>query len=321
MSKLWSFALLFVVCLGLLYGQPSQPPTLSAVEQTSQKRDIKPNDAQSHTQTDVKGTQKLPIWDDANCPGCRQTSSAEGTYESNEKPAKRRRDDPNWWVAWLTGVLVTVACVQAGFFVWQLRMMRKSLADSKIAAEAARDAATAAKQSADIASHSERAWVVDEIRQMGNLPANGEVFAVYMSFKNFGRTPALIVDLKIRLHTFQLEDTDPLIGAEVLPEFPAYDHEQNFFEVGDQGIILVPTQSFTVAQSFEEEGGKWTQFLQLVVPTKQRRLCCYGLISYEDGFGNLRTNQFCYIWDLGFDPKGVIPNFRRFGPSHYNHAT
>jgi hypothetical protein len=239
--------------------------------------------------------------------------------DAEQRPDNKKPDESYWHKAvkpdilpvWFGGLAALLASI-AGLL---------TLGNLKEQARVGLLAANAAKDSAEIAIKSERAWVVDEIRQMENLPILNEVFAVYLTFKNFGGIPAQIMGLKVRFRTFRFKETDPLVGGEPLPEFPAYDDGQIFFEIGDRGIVLAPNQSLTIAQPFEEEGGKWTNFLALVVPPGQRRLCCYGLISYMDGFGTLRTNQFCYIWDPGFDPKGVIPNFRRFGPSNYNHAT
>ena len=50
------------------------------------------------------------------------------------------------WIA--TIGLVLVAAVQAGLFVWQLKLLRRSIGDSAIAAKAARDAANAATATA-----------------------------------------------------------------------------------------------------------------------------------------------------------------------------
>jgi hypothetical protein len=312
-------SLAFVFALAL-NGHPSQPPIPSAVTKPCNYGDAQCKGIQPQSQPALQGTQASPLWVEVIQAGTDQPHAKPDAEKAKDGPPTNWRSDPNGWVAAFTLLLAFIAAIQAGFFYWQLGIMKKSLADSKTAADAAKLAAEAAMKSADIATNSERAWVVDEIRQMEKLPNPNEVFAAYLTFKNFGRIPAQIMGLKIKFLTFRFEETDPLVGGNPLPELPIYDDEQYFLEIGDRGVILAPNQSLTVAQIFEEEGGRWTDFLQLVVPVKHRRLCCYGLISYFDGFNILRTNQFCYIWDPGFDPKGVIPNFRRFGPSNYNHA-
>ncbi len=269
-----------------------------------------------------KGTESLPLI-------VQVKPRPSSDIEAAEKKAKDEADaSTKWWGIGLGLLGLGIASGQTYIFRRQLKvfsnqeiLMTKQLDYMRYGLAATNEGLAETRRSIDVSINAQRAWVIDEIRQMETLPNPNEAFAVYLTFKNFGGIPAQIMRLKIRFHTFRLEETDPLVGVDTLPEFPAYDDEQIFFEIGDRGVILAPNQSLTVAQRFQEYGGRWTDFLDLFVVSKQMRLCCYGLISYTDGFETLRTNQFCYIWDPGFDPKGVIPNFRRFGPSHYNHAT
>jgi hypothetical protein len=324
MAKLRYLGVLLLPTLFLfvlaLRGQTSQPPSPGAGKEFSQNRSTQSHPEHSNSNPSLQFAKSLPSGIAVAQTTPDQPKPQPDEYKVKDGSAAEWRSDPNSWVAIFTLLLVAVAAIQAGLFFWQLGMLKESLTDSKNAADAAKVASEAAKASADIATTSERAWVVDEIRQIDNLPNPDVFFAVYLTFKNFGRVPALVMGLKIRFHTFRLAETDPLVGGEPMPEFPVYDDEQIFLEIGDRGVMLAPGQSLTIAQLFEEEGGKWTKFLEIIVPTKQRHLCCYGVLSYMDGFGSLRMNQFCYIWDKGFDPAGVIPNFRRFGPVNYNHA-
>jgi hypothetical protein len=103
-----------------------------------------------------------------------QKSQSETEKEERDQKAKAEVDaksafetqriaDYTWWLAAFTLTLFCIAIVQAGLFVWQLLLIRESLADAKIAADAAKDGAKAARDSVDIAKLSmiagDRAYV------------------------------------------------------------------------------------------------------------------------------------------------------------------
>jgi hypothetical protein len=169
-----------------------------------------------------------------------------------------------------------------------------------------------AKESADSAEKSAEAAI-------NLLPdANGKMRA-YITLKNWGRVPSLITDMKMRFHTFGIEGaSQPIVP---LPDMPTYDPEQVILDLGSHGVILAPDQSLTIVQDFDEDAGIMTKENALLVYAKKKRLVCYGLVTYGDGFGQSRFTQFCHMWDRGYDPAGVIPSFRRLGPDYYNQAT
>lgn len=63
------------------------------------------------------------------------------------------------WQAIFTLVLIVVGIFQLGLFIWQLWLIRKSLADTKVAAQAAKINADAALEQAKAITLSERAYV------------------------------------------------------------------------------------------------------------------------------------------------------------------
>src|SRR6266851_5756876 len=108
-----------------------------------------------------------------------------------------------WVLAYATIFLFIAAAIQAALFVWQLSLIRISLKDAKIAAEAARDAAEAATVQAKVAERSltelERPWLFLEgatvIRR--DLPGQQLIpnnWFIKLHWKNVGRAPALIED-------------------------------------------------------------------------------------------------------------------------------
>jgi hypothetical protein len=211
---------------------------------------------------------------------------------------------------------------QGNLMEQQTGILEKSVTVSQKSADAAEKSAEVALKSVEIDVNSERAWVIDEIRQPGMLPTNSDhVLKAYITFKNWGRVPALVTDLKIRFHTFGKDENGMPDGEFLLPEVPTYDTEQIFLELGDNGIILAPEQSIIIPCDFEENGGKLPRWLWLLLEAKSVRLVCYGMITYRDGFNVERFTQFCHMWDRGYDPFGVIPSFRRLGPNYYNKAT
>jgi hypothetical protein len=103
-------------------------------------------------------------------------------------------------VTFFTFFLVIVGGVQAGLFVWQLILIRRSLADAKLAAEASKEAANAATRQAKIAEESfaklERPYlyiidatpfILDRKSSIGN-----PVFYVTYTVVNYGKTPAIV---------------------------------------------------------------------------------------------------------------------------------
>jgi hypothetical protein len=80
----------------------------------------------------------------------KQTEKQEREWQEKELIDKKlafdtqRIADYTWWLASLTGCLFAIAVIQAGFFFWQLRYMRKGMEDAAIAANAAALSARAA---------------------------------------------------------------------------------------------------------------------------------------------------------------------------------
>ncbi len=107
----------------------------------------------------------------------------------NDPQQNNSKDSPDWWVAKFTGGLVAIGVAQALLFLWQLVLIRKGLADTKEAADAAKESADAATIALSVF---ERPWIFvtveDWITQRGPL----NQWSVTFKIKNHGRGPATI---------------------------------------------------------------------------------------------------------------------------------
>jgi hypothetical protein len=146
-----------------------------------------------------------PSKDQQNRPVTPTNEHANSSSNQNNPPEsfwRRTMNDPvarfTFWLFVATGTLATVAAVQAGLFLWQLRLMREGINDSKTAANAAETAAKTAQRSAEISQQrliaSNRAWVKAEI-EMSDQPCIFDSNSISVAFRfklqNIGNAPAL----------------------------------------------------------------------------------------------------------------------------------
>jgi len=125
------------------WGQSKQPP-----------RDAKTT--QQPVATDQRGTDQVPFTVKV-LPT--QKTEAERENEQRHRDNETQLTDASWWLACFTLALVFTAVVQAGLFVWQLLLIRKSLGDTKKAACAAEESADAARANAQAIMNAERAYI------------------------------------------------------------------------------------------------------------------------------------------------------------------
>jgi hypothetical protein len=222
-------------------------------------------------------------------------------------------------IAIFTIVLALVAAIQAGFFFWQLRMLRRSLEDSKTAADAAKVAAQAAKQSADIASNTERAWLVTNVTFSSNWPdisgKGGPVKSMMITnITNAGRCPAEI-------------DSTHIISLLVpkdwpLPENPTYGEIQEIYEVDSVPGEIIPADKsgYTVSpiRRFDVLTDQQIENIRAGILV----LYCYGKILYTDISFVQRTTQFGYYFHGRKDPlDGQPEGMYRLNNRAYNFTT
>jgi hypothetical protein len=119
------------------------------------------------------------------------------TKRSPDKPASdgSSKSAPDWWMIGLTGGLLLVAIFQVRLFWRQLEIMNGSLADTKMAADAALIGANAARASVDAAMGSERAYLFFDAVASHELtkgqPSVAPDLARQIVFTNYGKTPAI----------------------------------------------------------------------------------------------------------------------------------
>src|SRR5450759_888880 len=96
-----------------------------------------------------RGSENLPVF----IKGEITTQQDKGESDRAEKERQLRLEVDaaivkyTLWLAVLTGLLFLAAAIQAGLFVWQLRLMNKATNDAGVAAKAAEKVANIAERS------------------------------------------------------------------------------------------------------------------------------------------------------------------------------
>jgi hypothetical protein len=176
-------------------------------------------------------------------------------------------------------------------------------------AQAAKDAAEAAKVSAEALIDSEQAWIAVTIGAMPefNVDTNRlEILYVQPAFRNYGKTPGKITKIKAR----PLIVTEP----ETLPPEPIY--EGNGLQSFDIEIDLPPgttIQPLNIGVSNIE--------LAEIKRSRNSTLYIIGIIEYSGVAGRQHWTRFCFIYHVpsGFNP--LPEGFYISGPRAYNRAT
>jgi hypothetical protein len=211
---------------------------------------------------------------------------------------ERTTDDP---VALLTLGLLFFAGGQALLFLWQLDLIRKGLADTK-------NAADAAKKSADALPALERAYMFIETRNLvfprGNklypetTPGEEQV-SIFFQFVNHGRTPAVITSL----------DTN----FEILTEAP-----DNTLSIPPNMILendTVVEPSVAWGKTTKKLGRALDSCALKALEQGHAFMWLYGSLTYQDIFGESRITRFRWRYD------GRLKWFHACGGKPYNERT
>lgn len=177
------------------------------------------------------------------------------------------------WVALFTLGLIIVGGIQVRLFWVQLRLIGKSLIDAKIAANAAKEAADAAKVSAEHIPRVERAYL---FACPCNFVANaGSRRTTYkFSIENAGKTPGFVSQIAI------VQSLREPSGA------PAYPNSRVL-----QTDMVVAAGATNHELDIDGEAPWTTMFF------------IYGFIIYTDIFKNGHTSRFCLEVTPTADPK------------------
>lgn len=310
--------LLFIMVLVVLPVSALQTPTQSSRDTRREGGSAQGNGPENKICPPLPGTKSLPMWVEIAQAVPPEPSTPPENGKTETHPSTKRSEDPNWWLACLTGGLVLIGSGQAFLFYWQLSLLRKSLADNKTAAEAARDSAQAAGKSAAIATNSERAWIVTEAQFSTNFPdlaGDGapEQSLVLITVVNAGRTPAeierMLVCSFLYPSDFKFPDDPIYEGIEDIMHIQNIEGE--IFTAGKDRHILSPLQHIKVLTDEQMED----------IRTGRTILYCYGQILYKDISGSIRTTQFGYYYFARSKKTDrMLPGMYRLRRRAYNYT-
>jgi hypothetical protein len=199
--------------------------------------------------------------------------------------------------------LVIIALVTAGVVIWQSWEMRR-------AAEAAKEAATSAKEQAKQMVASERPCLLTEIKE----ERNGEYPVIICRVTNYGKTPAKIIDSFAKFSRASFEEDLPEKSEDEYrkdlgPPLKTPHHEW-----------IAPSKSFQVFPPYdtgllgETEPQCWEAILNGRV-----HLYFLGYVQYRDTLSNdMHETRFCYRY--GYSSKGESGLYMA-GPAGYNELT
>jgi hypothetical protein len=222
------------------------------------------------------------------------TQTGQADKQHGEEAAINRR------IARYTGALVGIGFLQALFFLWQLWMIRKSLADTEIAAKAARRSAKATQRSVetmeDTARKQLRAYVMVEFGRMVKQDLDTLTLAQwYPRITNTGATPAHRLIATARMD---------VLG---LPLPPEYYLAYNFGTIHSRAT-LHPRQRNTVTCAADRLFMEEEELARLRDGT-ERALYIYGRVEYLDIYDAPHHTNFCFwaIWkaDDSLAPGGI----------------
>ena len=287
-----------VLWVALLAAQVAPPsvPRAKAENATQAERNNK----------EQKSAEKPPAAPAVQCADC---FNVEQPTSKNERKNTESRFSKNLYTGYLIATIVGVGAALVGLFFIYKQM--------KIAGKAA----DAALQSAKYIINSERPWLLiplgDEYSEIqdpvliARLP--GEVRVSYCTFimKNFGRSPAKVVEMKLGLFT----STD----FNFVPDAHVFDAQGSLADdyTFPQGTTA-PVQA-----TFMPDGWITPQEKEEIEVKKKRYLWLCGYLKYRDTFDRneapVYETRICYRWvNYTNSPK---PFWMLVGPAEYNRAT
>ncbi|MDZ4342019.1 MAG: hypothetical protein U1E51_06225 [Candidatus Binatia bacterium] len=192
-----------------------------------------------------------------------------------------------------SAALTFATVVLVMFAGWQAYETRK-------AANAAKDAAAAAKQQGIIMAALDRPWLIPDKPIITGWPFDPEpphTIRIQWSVRNFGTSPAFLTKLSIK---FGIERWP-------LPEPPKYDAALPFGDLAiPQNRDHATEKTFTLPENIVRD-----------IEDGNGSVLVYGFLKYHDALGDEHATRFCCYW---FYP-GQIPRFSPVGPSSYMEYT
>jgi hypothetical protein len=215
--------------------------------------------------------------------------------ETVKNHAARRQNwewgNPDPGVTFFTFMLFIVGAVQAGLFLVQLQLIRKSLDDAKIAAEAAKEAADVAKIQADTARATLLTMQDTAQRQLrayirlntNNTPNLTGEFHVHSVIENSGQTPAY----DVQSWTFVEAFANPLPEGHQFAAAPEVIPNTRFVVNPDSIHSTWSPRSNAVPLTAEEIAAIEDEYLTLYY---------WGEVRYRDAFNANHWSRFRLSW-------------------------
>ena len=208
---------------------------------------------------------------------------------------------PDWWTAVATIALVVVALGQLVLFYVQLRYMRTSLHDAKVAADAARESANVAKQSADAAQVIDRAYVFATVQFSGVsiVPSDTAINRVVVTLRNYGKTPAVLTMFRgdhflADGYTYP-DELGPTIRERPIPD----------------GMVIPPGGGHEIPLSFTISLKEWGD-----VERADKTFGFRGRADYKDVFGVDHSTGFCWHFAVHASQRALM-----MSPTKLNYRT
>jgi hypothetical protein len=239
-----------------------------------------------------------------------QPAEARAAYNGANKNEAKPQEGEFWnWLThdaagFFTLWLVLVGGGQVGLFLWQLRLIGKSLTDAKIAAEAAKTAANAGTRQAKVAEDAftklERPYVfifdVSKLAIDTKSPVGNPTVYVTYSVANYGKTPAIIKHAGGIMHAAKHTGAGET-GPDTPVPFP-YNHNLIISpiiaadEVRTDLVQSVP--SSLVGFVFDETGD---DLIPQIGPYDDFFL--WIIVSYRGPFTDHHETSVCWRWNEG----------------------
>jgi hypothetical protein len=258
---------LLAAMLGNSWGQSQQPPS-------------EPQRGEQPTPSDQRGTEQSPIIVKVLPTPKTETETAQDAKDREEK-----FHTDQWLVRWTGAVaLFTLALVVIGS--WQGRQLKKSV-DVLTQAERAQMFVIIRGESIHDSLSSSRKY--GDIMGSNADTEHIEGSAVHCVFKNYGKTPAIIKEISLRLSFFEKLPPEPeyFPRDQILKEYMigAGDETDEHPCIMDSRLTVRQGSSVVRAQSY---------------------IWFYGRIVYFDTFGQRHEHRF--LWRYG-GAHGFRPNF------------
>ena len=276
---------LLTACLGIAHSQ----------EELSDPEKPKPHSVKQETKAEHCGTKESPIFIKGEVTTQKDKQETDSDAEDRQQKSSIDKALVKYtgFSALFAFLLSVFAAVQIALFVWQLKLIRKSL-------DVAKESADAALETAKSITASERAYVFVNVKIVDDIistPSGNAQSRFKANFCNHGKTPAIIISLRCYC------DLVGVIPNE-LPKSLGSDERLS------EGLVIASELIFEVTIPHGISDSAMGE-----IERGEKILICYGHIKYTDILKNVRETGYC--WEYR-------PNQGRFvfsGSSGLNHYT